>query len=137
MEHRTNLPTKDKLKVLYTLFKITSERGQPLYKGQNAESQMCSIIRKFHCSNKHSNGNISTFVGVCPLFRLLPEVSLYYQSFYLTQHLTQCLPVSLNLNVILALGSGVILCPKQMRVIGSILPMQTSPLHSGEIVHFV
>ncbi len=31
--------------VLYTLHKITSERGQPLYKGQNAGSQACPLFR--------------------------------------------------------------------------------------------
>ncbi len=36
-----NLPTKDKPSTLvYTLYKITSERGQPLYKGQNAGSPL-------------------------------------------------------------------------------------------------
>ncbi len=29
---------------IYTLYKITSERGQPLYKGQNAGSQVCPLF---------------------------------------------------------------------------------------------
>ena len=50
---------------IQTLYKITSERGQPLYKGQNAGSQSMSTLRgstdrahnnvvvsyKFHCIN--------------------------------------------------------------------------------------
>ena len=41
------LPTEDTPNV-HTLYKITSERGQPLYKGQNAKSQWCPLFGGFH-----------------------------------------------------------------------------------------
>ncbi len=40
-EQRTNQKYSS---ILYTLHKITSERGQPLYKGENAGSQVCPLF---------------------------------------------------------------------------------------------
>ena len=35
---------------MHTLYEITSKRGQPLYKGQNAGSQLCPLLFwRFHC----------------------------------------------------------------------------------------
>ncbi len=43
---KDNLPAKDNLKV-HTPYKITSERGQPLCKGQKAGSRACPLFGGF------------------------------------------------------------------------------------------
>ncbi len=51
--------TNQKYSSIHTLYKITSKRGQPLYKGQNPGSRMCPL---FGGSTLHHDDNSPTVV---------------------------------------------------------------------------